>query len=474
MTTVVEGAPHKPKRRLLDRARIVVPLLLIVGALVSMTGNAAIPLSNFDTYFHLRFGHEFWAGWSLRDPGSVSTLGTNDWVPTQWLPQMVIARLEDWFGLPGVAWFSGLQQVALCLTFYLCARRWADPLVAAPVTIVALLVSSPGLSMRPQVISYLLVAVTAAAWASSARDGRARWWLIPMTWVWAMYHGMWPVGLVIGAVSLVGIALDRAATRRQWLAHLMVVLGAAAAAALTPVGPRLYPAVLLVNSRSRFFGEWQAPEISDINFLILLALLAIVAICMFKRTRNSWLDIGTLLLAGGFGIYSGRTVVVAGALLVPLAASVLQGLLGPRSEPDRPERWVVGVATVACLAGLAAVVPHTSDEPPDQPAWVDVALADLPSDAIVLNDWGWGGYLIWRYPDVDFVMNGYGDIFTESELQRNYDIGRMSPGWDNLVRGTGAEFALVPPNSALAYGLRETEGWRVVHHSADIELLEKP
>ena len=71
--------------------------------------------------------------------------------------------------------------------------------------------------MRPQVLSYLLIAVTTAAWLETRRDGKVRWWLVPLAWVWAMVHGMWPVGIIIGLVALVGLALDRAVTRRQWL-----------------------------------------------------------------------------------------------------------------------------------------------------------------------------------------------------------------------------------------------------------------
>ena len=44
---------------------------IVFGALVR---RAAMPLDNLDTYFHLRFGHEFLSGdWSVRDPGSVSS-----------------------------------------------------------------------------------------------------------------------------------------------------------------------------------------------------------------------------------------------------------------------------------------------------------------------------------------------------------------------------------------------------------------
>ena len=104
-----------PRRRFLARLRTAFPCLVLVGILVSLVANTARPLTNTDTYFHLRFGHEFLEGWSLRHPGSVTTFATADWVPTQWLSEVVMARTEDWFGLAGVAWLSGLLEVLLFL-----------------------------------------------------------------------------------------------------------------------------------------------------------------------------------------------------------------------------------------------------------------------------------------------------------------------------------------------------------------------
>ena len=37
-------------------------------------------------------------------------------MPTQWLPQIVMAQIEEWFGLPGVAWLAGLLFLTLALT----------------------------------------------------------------------------------------------------------------------------------------------------------------------------------------------------------------------------------------------------------------------------------------------------------------------------------------------------------------------
>ena len=69
----------------------------------ALVRRAAMPLDNLDTYFHLRFGHEFLSGdWSLRDPGSVSTLRDRaTGCRPSGCPQVVMAQTEEWFGLAG-------------------------------------------------------------------------------------------------------------------------------------------------------------------------------------------------------------------------------------------------------------------------------------------------------------------------------------------------------------------------------------
>src|SRR4051812_50206237 len=115
---------------ILARTRTALPWLVLAGILVSLVANTARPLTNTDTYFHLRFGQEFLDGWSLRHPGSVSTFATRSWVPTQWLPEIVMARTEEWFGLAGLAWLSGLMEIGLFAALYVAARDRANPFVA--------------------------------------------------------------------------------------------------------------------------------------------------------------------------------------------------------------------------------------------------------------------------------------------------------------------------------------------------------
>ena len=205
-----------------------------------------------------------------------------------------MAQFEDWFGLAGVAWLSGCSTSASSLTLWTIARRYASPLGAAPVTVVAILASSA---------EHVHAPAGAAATSSSpsrrtpgcapARTGSARWWLVPLAWLWAMVHGMWSVGIIIGLV-----ALRRPRPRPGRLARASGsgwprsrVLSAVAAA-LTPVGPALYRAVLEVNGRGQYFAEWQPPDFRDPNCIALLILVGLVLLRWSRRRTSCPVDRG--------------------------------------------------------------------------------------------------------------------------------------------------------------------------------------
>src|SRR5262245_30206305 len=137
---------------MVERINRAAPLVLIFCMFAAIVHAFLGPIANTDTFFHLRFGREFLSGWSLWHPGSVTTFGTEDWVPTQWLPQIALAEFEDWFGLAGVAWLAGFWSLCYAAILYVACRRQAAPIAAAAVTMLAVFASSGGLSPRPQVI----------------------------------------------------------------------------------------------------------------------------------------------------------------------------------------------------------------------------------------------------------------------------------------------------------------------------------
>ena len=109
--------------------------------------------------------------------------------------------------------------------------------------------------------------------------------------------------------------------------------------------------------------------------------------------------------------------------------------------------------------------------PCDRRARRDLLLREVTAP---VDETAFGGYLMWRFPQLDLVIHGYGDTFTDAELERNADLDGARSGWRELLRGTGAQYAVLPPGSPLAYDLRQIEHWRVLEHSADLQLLQAP
>jgi hypothetical protein len=463
-----------PPDRITWIIRTVVPNLVLLAMLGIAIRQASAPLGNDDTFFHLRFGHEFLSSWRISDPGSVTSQATRDWVPTQWTAQAGMAGMENLFGLAGVAWLAGLMFTAYVVTLYLACRQVASPLTSALVTVVAYLCSVTGLSARPQMVSYLLVVVVTSAWLRTAQDRRLRWWLVPLVWAWATLHGMWPIGIAIGAVAVLGCALDRRSDRPWLLKAAAIPALSAIAVCLTPLGPRLYLEILSVGSRSEYFKEWGPTNFTEIAPLLLATLMALVIVLALRQVPFNWTQTLLLLQAGGWAIYSARTVPVAAAMLTPLAAMALQSAQRPSEPIDRREGMFVGGALLASLLLLTAIVPGTSTDSPADREWVDDALHNLPPDTVLLNEWDWGGYLMWRHPQLNLVMHGYGDTFTDKELNRNVDITLLRPEWDQRVESTGATVALLDPDSSLAYDLERSGGWAVVREDDEVVLLTLP
>jgi hypothetical protein len=447
---------------------------VLVGLLGLCVRRGVATLSVDDTFFHLRFGHEFLNGWSIGDPGSVTTLATRDWAPTQWAAQMLMAVTEDAFGLAGIAWLAGFLFASYVVALYAACRQIGSPLTSVLVTLVAFAASAQGLSARPQMASYIFVVATTAAWLKTARDHRLRWWLVPLTWVWASLHGMWPIGILIGGVAVLALLLDQRPDRRWLISAAGVPAGSAVAAALTPVGPRIYTEIFTVGSRSKYFAEWGPTDFGLIFPMLLVAMLAVVVLVRLRQAPLSWTETLLLLLASGWAIYSARTVPVAAAMVAPLATSALQSLQSPAAAASRREKQLVGAAFIGALALLAALAHSLGGKPPSSPGWEAEALGELPSGTTVLNEWGRGGYLMWKYPELNLVMHGYGDTFTTGELDRNIELRQLDPGWEEDLAATGAQVALLDPDSRLAYALQHSLGWRVTHESDDVAMLVQP
>jgi hypothetical protein len=461
----------------MDRVVLWAPALLIAAVPLLAIRQVVRPPVDPDLFWHLRMGVELTRTWEFSGPEVWSRFADRPLVYHEWPLQVVFAQVVEHFGKAGLVTLQAILPVALLLSLYVIARREAAPIVAALVAFAGWLGTSGSFALRPQLASFILLAVATSAWLSTARDGRPRWWLVPLTWAWACIHGLWSIGAIVALVVLAGMILD---APRQWgrvVRPSAVLLASLVAAGLTPNGPALLLTPGGMTGYARFVTEWNPPPLLTPYSIATVGLAMVtVAVWCRGRVRPTWAQLAVWALGLGFAMLYSRTVAVGAVLLVPLAAAALAAVAPAATLRIRAGAeatvLLVGVLLFAVLVGLTAsgVAERTSP----YPERFSSGLAALPAGTGVLNDYGLGGWLLWTHPGLDPYVDGRADVYTVEHLDAYADLLRLAPGWQDRIQLDGLRVAILPEVAPLSTALVSQLGWTVASTDRGYVMLTAP
>jgi hypothetical protein len=464
------------------------PYVLLSAAVLWVTLHALRPLHDPDAWWHLRLGRDFLEQRSFSVPRDWSSFATSSWVPTQPLPEAVMALVEKGFGLPGVVWVYAASLVVLVTgTFFVC-RTFGSPLPAVIGTLIFVATAEGAMTPRPQLISYGLVLVVVTAWLRTEDDLRPRWWLVPLTLFWSMCHGFWFLGVGYGFVAIPAIALTTRAPAHVLARLTLVPLASLAAVLLNPVGPRVFVAPFIVGQRGQFITEWQhASLVSGPTVVILVSVGACIGVLIRFREEFTWFGATVALSSVFFAWYAARTVAVGGIVLAPVVTAALEVVVRSsqsnesariptvRSSSHGPGRAETRCLIGACLAMLvvmAVLAPQVASEPGhDGPVAFDKQLDALPQGTTVLNDYLIGGWLAWRHPSLNRWIDGLADAYPMSHLRDARTLQFQQHGWKGIVARSGANVAIMEGESRVA--AFENLGWHTAARDGRWFLLER-
>jgi hypothetical protein len=376
-----------------------------------------------------------------------------------------------------VAVLFGAFFLCFIVALYALCRRECSPLGATVCTGLAVIAAAPALSARPQVVTLVLLTAVVGLWLRAARDLRVPWLLVPLTWVWATAHGMWSVGVVVGVVAVVGLLLDRRLDARLFWRMAAVPVASVLAACLTPLGPRLLTSQLAVGARSALITEWQATSFRTVPAFVVAVMIAVAVMRWSRSGPVSWTRLLLLLLAAGWAALVTRMVGCSAVIVAPVLAGAFQEMLdrsAPRARVSRPEALTVGLGAVACLVGLALAAPHSAARPGGVPDGFAGRLGALPSGTAVAVEDHTGGWIEWRFPGLDPMIDGMLDAYPVAYIAEFGDYQSLQPGWQRFLADSHAEAAVLVKGSPLSAAVQEQLGWRVVDRDAQWLYLVPP
>jgi hypothetical protein len=466
-------------------------------------------LTDPDFWWHLQTGQYIVANRAIPRADIFShTFAGKLWVTHEWLTEVIIYAVFRVAGLGGLTlFFSLIITVALWLVYRRCARHAPHPFVAGAATILAALAVAPFRGVRPQMLALLLTSLWVALLENYLREAnrRALWWLPPLMLLWANLHGSFALGLALIAIYGAGAALDgwhAGDSRREvWRKLRPLALAGVVCAALVAVNPSglklyAYPLETLRSpAMQKFIEEWFSPNFhlghAQPFAALLLLLLAFLALSP-QRPRLS--EILLLAVAVYAALRSWRNVSLLAVVAAPLLAEHAWHWLTAQSwgrwlakpEPPAAGREVkikillnvlllvaqggaLAVRFVHVLRGQAAAEAQTF------PVAALAAMQQHNLPGPLFNEYGWGGYIIWRYyPQRPVYIDGRADVYGDEFLREYVKTANGVKGWRDPLERYGVNTILIKPDGPLASLLRQDKDWRLVYEDQGAALFTRP
>ena len=426
-------------------------------------------LNDGDTYWHLATGQ--WILAHARVPQvdvfSYSRPGA-PWVAHEWLSDLLMAlawRADGWSGL--VVLFAG----AVATAAWLMVRRLSDAIGGVTLILtasLALACMSGSLLARPHLLALPVLIIWVLELMSARSENRApRLVFALLMTLWANLHGSFVMGFVMagafGLEALVEAApRDRFKVIRDWGIFGVVSL---VAALITPYGVEgfIYPFQIMSMSALPGIVEWRAADFSKLSTFE-IGLLTTMFVCLWRGVRvpvvRLILLLGLLYLALQ---HTRHQMVLAAVAPLILAAPLALALGHPPAKARLRGVFAVAFAALAILlVGTRLWIPIIRTDGLNSPV---TAVAHLPPDLAgqpVMNDYGFGGYLIFKgvKPFIDGRSDMYGDAFTQAYFAA---MGADQAGLDKFLDKHGVVWTIFTPGDPVVAVLDHDPSWVRIH-----------
>lgn len=455
---------------------------LLIGAAFGALSTLA-SVGDSDLYWHLAQGRQTLAeGLARLDRFSWTVNGTPV-LTDQWLGQVAWYSAYAAWGWHGVILLRALlvmSIVTLTVAAALASRR--RPLVAVIAALPAIALARFAWSERPELMG--LACFAALLFIVRLGEERPRLLLAApaLLLLWANLHASFALGLAVVVIWCAELALRRPDRRRLALA---VVLASCGVTALTPSGPGIWTqAGGHFLSPPRMIQEEGVPDVTEPYGLVFaVAVAGVLVTALLSRPaplREAALLLPLLFVSltaarhtPFFAIASAPYLAAHGPDALTAIARRLRLALPPSPLPSPVPRMRVDL--ISAVLGIAAIAAAAATAPaePDLDSYPVAALSALPEGPGMLNEYDWGGFLIWSAPSTPVFVDGRLFPYMPAALDDYRAIVGLHPDWQTVIARRDIRTLLLRPSTPGAVRAREL-GWRVISSSPSHVLLARP
>jgi len=465
---------------------------------IGLFAMAARNVTDPDVGWHLRTGQLIIQNHAVfhTDPYSFTKFG-QPWVNHEWLSGVlifIVFRTAGWAGL--IVVFAAIVSTAFMCVFRRCS---GPPYLAAAVTVLGAIASSPSWGVRPQTFSLLFASLFLLILERSSAQENLLWYTLPITLMWVNLHGGYAIGIAFIFLFIVGDLVDVALGFEKWpesrarLQKLALALAACLAIIpLNPYGMRMYryPIETIYSSGIEgYISEWLSPNFHDGMFLpLLLMLLAIFVAAALSPLRLRPRELLLLAATTWAALHSARHTAIFVLVAAPLLSRLIYAWLSQSRGSALPAKmasfpilrlcngFILAAFLAFTLVRLRQVVAGQADA--EARTFPSASVSFISKNQLpgpLLNHYNWGGYLIWKlYPGYRVYIDGRSDLYGDAFMDQSgatYNISNES--WREPLEKWQIRSVILPPNAPLVAALRCHSGWTEVYGDPQAVIFER-
>lgn len=388
------------------------------------------------------------------------------------LPMLGFAWLDRHLGLESVVVVSAVAGAAVLALFLAPACRSVLATVAgAGLLALLVLVDKEFFGARGQVFAYAWLSAWLAICLRVLEGGgpsKARRPPLPVVVLvpvlWANTHPSFLVAVILPLLLAAALLLEPSRARGAWRALVGLSVVAALASFLSPYGPRLIVDLvrLLTDPTTQRIEHMRTPPLDLAWAAFLVALTAVpVARALFGPVRHRRVHVVVAVAWLVVTLVSRRYAPFAAAWSIVVLAQTFARV----RLPLRLERGLV-LATGLVAAVALPFIPPPRDVHRALPVEATAVLETVPVPGRLLNEFGWGGWLMYRWGTARPVfIDGRNNLYSRNGVFDDYlQVTFASPAMDRLLDAYGVGTVLWttgwPLDKALA---KRKDTWRELY-----------
>jgi hypothetical protein len=467
-------------------------LFLTLSFLTGITISTASVMDE-DIWWHLQTGRWILAHHAVptRDMFSAHLAG-QPWIAYSWLFDVLASRLFDLGGYRAILGLSTFAMLAYTAWATVFLNRFTSLVRAMILAFAAYTALMPLKSPRPWLFTVLFFAVELSLlWIARERNRPALLLpLVPIFALWANIHIQFVYGLaLIGLFALelslprsLRIALSAEPAPRLRSMWLWILLAASSLATLlNPYGWNLYRVVAQYATQTApltYVQEMQAMPFRNVMNWMVLLLICTAIFALGCARRKNLLLIAALAVSCYCGFRSQRDIWFPVTFAVLALGFTLRSKASPAPAQSRRTYWIALPLTAAvtlCVLNLDPRFSPTALHKAIEQRFPAKASAYIETHALqgpLFNPYGWGGYLIWRLPNMPVSIDGRANLYEATLADTSNTVGG-SKNWRQDADLKKAGTILLEQGGPLANILRSDARYRLLYEDSVAAVFQR-